>query len=75
MTFQWCAGHRLRTYKHPASRSGKFTTSNHRVRFHNSRQLPQPLLRELDVPAWQEVAVMRLRWRAMLKSTKIRTVR
>ena len=31
----------------------------------------QPLLRELDVPAWQEVAVMRPRWRAMLKSTKI----
>ena len=29
----------------------------------------QPLLRELDVPAWQEVAVMRPRWRAMLKST------
>ena len=35
----------------------------------------QPLLRELDVPAWQEVAVMRPRWRAMLKSIKIRTVR
>ena len=35
----------------------------------------QPLLRELDVPAWQEVAVMRPRWRAMLKIIKIRTVR
>ena len=35
----------------------------------------QPLLRELDVPAWQEVAVMRPRWRAMLKGIKIRTVR
>ena len=35
----------------------------------------QPLLRELDVPARQEVAVMRPRWRAMLKSIKIRTVR
>ena len=33
----------------------------------------QPLLRELDVPAWQEVAVLsRPRWRAMLKSIRVR---
>ena len=37
--------------------------------------VPSQLLRELDVPAWQEVAVMRPRWRAMLKGIKIRTVR
>ena len=37
--------------------------------------VPSQLLRELDVPAWQEVAVMRPRWRAMLKSIKIRTLR